>query len=51
MPSIGLAISNIGFRIREFQDTPQIGLLYGIKSRAAISLTFDLGCKAIAALV
>ena len=50
MPSIGLAISNIGFRIREFQDTPQIGLLYGIKSKAAISVTLDLHCKTIAAL-
>ena len=29
---------------------PQIRLLYGIKSEAAFSLTFDLHCKAIAAL-
>ena len=30
--------------------SPQIRLLYGIKSKAAISLTLDLHCKAIAAL-
>ena len=29
---------------------PQLRLLYGIKSKAAISLTFDLHCEAIAAL-
>ena len=27
---------------------PQVGLLYGIKSKAAISLLFNLHCKAIA---
>ena len=31
--------------------SPQIGLLHGIKSKAAISLTFDLHCKEIAALL
>ena len=29
--------------------SPQIRLLYGIKSKAAINLTFNLHCKAIAA--
>ena len=29
----------------------QIGQLYAIKTKAAISLTFDLHCKAIAALI
>ena len=30
---------------------PQIRLLYGIKSKAAISLSFNLHCKVIAALL
>ena len=37
-------------QVRMFWLSPQIRLLYGIKGMAAISLPFDLHCKAIAAL-
>ena len=35
---------------KQIRLSPQIRLLYGIKSKAAISLTFDLHCKSIAAV-
>ena len=38
------------FSTEKCENSPQIGLLYGIKSKAVISLPFDLHFKAIAAL-
>ena len=39
-----------GTSVKKTGLSPQIGLPYGTKSKAAINLTFDLCCKAIAAL-
>ena len=45
-----LIMSQLSVTIKVIEQYPQIGQLYGIKTKAAIRFTFDLHCKTIAAL-